>query len=117
MAALTSSTVTSLSRTAVRSISDTSLVGTRSDMPWNLPFNSGSTRATALAAPVLVGMMLTAAARARRRSAWGASRIFWSVVYECTVVISAEVMPNDSCKTLATGARQLVVHEALLTML
>jgi len=62
-------------------------------------------------------MMFTAAARARRRSSCGASRIFWSLVYECTVVISADLMPNDSWSTLATGARQLVVQEALLTML
>ena len=36
-------------------------------MPSNLPFSSGTTKATACAAPVLVGMMLTAAARARRQ--------------------------------------------------
>jgi len=43
-------------------------VGTRSETPSNLPFTSGSTRPVAFAAPVVVGMMLRAAARARRRS-------------------------------------------------
>ena len=38
------------------------------------------------AAPVLVGMMFTPAARARRASLCGASSTFWSFVYACTVV-------------------------------
>src|SRR6185295_1781975 len=70
----------------------------------------------ALAAPVEVGIIDTAAARARRRSLWGRSRIFWSLVYECTVVIWPFTMPKVSCSTLATGPRQFVVHEALETM-
>lgn len=41
--------------------------------PFSLPFIWGSTRATALAAPVVVGTMFRAAARARRRSRWEAS--------------------------------------------
>ncbi len=55
-------------------------VGTRMEMPSILPLSSGMTRPTALAAPVVVGIWDTAAARARRRSLWGASRIFWSLV-------------------------------------
>ena len=55
-------------------------VGTRRAYPSNLPLRSGITSATALAAPVVVGIMLMAAARARRRSLWGRSRIFWSLV-------------------------------------
>src|ERR671930_541493 len=39
-------------------------VGTRSEMPSILPFTSGITRPVALAAPVVVGMMLSAAAKA-----------------------------------------------------
>src|SRR6266568_2038523 len=69
----------------------------------------------ALAAPVDVGIIDTAAARARRRSLWGRSRIFWSLVYECTVVIWPFTMPNRSCSTRATGPRQFVVQEALET--
>src|SRR5712671_5247791 len=67
----------------------------------------------ALAAPVEVGIMDSAAARARRRSWWGRSRIFWSFVYECTVVIWPFTIPNVSWRTLATGPRQFVVQEAL----
>ena len=40
--------------------------------------------------------MESAAARARRRSLWGRSRIFWSFVYECTVVIWPFTIPNVS---------------------
>ena len=47
----------------VRSTTDTVGVGTRNDMPVSLPFTSGSTSATALAAPVVDGMMLMAALR------------------------------------------------------
>jgi len=47
----------------VRSTTDTVGVGTRNDMPVSLPFTSGSTSATALAAPVVDGMMLSAADR------------------------------------------------------
>ena len=47
----------------VRSTTDTVGVGTRSDMPVSLPFTSGIANPTALAAPVVDGMMLMAAAR------------------------------------------------------
>src|SRR5688572_27244354 len=70
----------------------------------------------ALAAPVEVGIMDCPAARARRRSLCGRSRIFWSLVYEWTVVIWPFTMPKVSFRTLATGARQFVVHDALDTM-
>ena len=43
----------------------------------------------------------------------GPSTVFCVAVYECTVVINASTMPNFSCTTLAKGAKQLVVHEAL----
>jgi hypothetical protein len=59
---------------------ETSGVGTRMAMPSMRPFTSGSTRDVALAAPVVVGMMDMAAARARRRSLCGRSRMFWSLV-------------------------------------
>jgi len=41
-------------------------VGTRNATPFSLPFKAGTTRATALAAPVEVGTMFIAAALARR---------------------------------------------------
>src|SRR5262245_11219468 len=69
----------------------------------------------AFAAPVEVGIMETDAARARRRSLWGRSRIFWSFVYEWIVVIWPFTIPKVSTSTLATGARQFVVHDAFET--
>lgn len=38
------------------------MVGTLKDIPVNFPFNSGKTNPTALAAPVVEGIMLTEAA-------------------------------------------------------
>ncbi len=96
----------------VRSTSDTLIVGTRTAKPSSLPFSSGSTRPTAAAAPVLVGIMDCVAERARRRSLWNTSVSTWSLVYEWIVVMMPAVMPIFSCSTLASGARQLVVHDA-----
>src|SRR6478736_3984888 len=111
-AVFTSSADVFLFSSATRSTTDTLAVGTRIAMPSSLPFSSGSTSPTAEAAPVVVGMIDSAAARARRRSLCGRSSSCWSLVYEWTVVIQPLVIPNDSCSTLATGARQFVVHEA-----
>ena len=44
-------------------------------MPSSLPFSAGSTSSSALAAPVVVGIIDSAAARARRRSLCGRSRM------------------------------------------
>jgi len=60
---------------ATRSTTETFGVGTRIEKPSTLPPNSGMTSFSALAAPVEVGIMLIAAARARRRSLCGKSRI------------------------------------------
>src|SRR5574340_1237571 len=43
-------------------------VGTRNDVPSNLPLSDGMAWVAEIAAPVVVGIMLMAAARARRRS-------------------------------------------------
>jgi len=67
MTALISSMVVSRPDVKVRSINETFGVGTRTEEPSNLPFNSGSTSPTAFAAPVDAGISDTAAARARRR--------------------------------------------------
>ena len=56
-----------------KSIMETLGVGTRTDRPLSLPANWGNTNPTANAAPVVVGTMFCAAARARRKSLWGAS--------------------------------------------
>src|SRR5262252_6764241 len=96
--------------------SKTFTVGTRKAIPVNLPLSSGITLPTALAAPVLEGMILEAAARPPRQSLLeGPSTVFCVAVIACTVVIRPSIMPNLSCTTLARGARQLVVQEALET--
>ena len=78
---------------------DTLGVGTRRAIPLILPFMEGMTRATALAAPVVVGTMFSAAARARRRSRWDASSRRWSPVYEWVVVMVPLMIPNLSSRT------------------
>ena len=71
---------------------------------------------TALAAPVVEGMIFPEAARPPRQSFLEVpSTVFWLPVMECTVVISPSLIPKVSWRTLATGARQLVVQEALET--
>ena len=73
----------------------------------------GMTLPTALAAPVLEGMMLAAAARPPRQSlALGPSTVFCVAVVAWTVVMRPSTMPNLSWMTLARGARQLVVQDA-----
>ena len=68
------------STVAVKSTTLTVGVGTRRLKPSNLPLRSGMTRARALAAPVVVGMMFWPALRARRGSLWATSRMRWSFV-------------------------------------
>src|SRR5699024_344131 len=111
-ASLISSLVTSLSRSTTRSTNDTFETGTRSAIPSSLPSSSGSTKAVAFAAPVEVGIIFSAAERARRKSLCGLSRFIWSFVYACTVVTRPFLIPNSSFNTFATGARQFVVHDA-----
>src|SRR5918996_3533541 len=115
-ASLIACTVAGFPTSTVRSTTDTFTVGTRMAMPSSLPLRCGSTSPTARAAPVVVGIMLTAAARARRRSLWGKSWIFWSFVYACTVEAKPRLMPNASSSTLAVVARQFVVQDAFDTM-
>merc|ERR1719192_105928 len=116
-ASLTAATMSSylapFSKRHVKSTTDTSGVGTRKAMPVNLPFNSGITLPTALAAPVEEGMMFWAAPRPPRQSLpEGPSTVFWVAVQAWTVVIRPSMIPYLSLITLARGARQLVVQEA-----
>lgn len=46
----------------------------------------------------------------------GASTMVWVLVRLCTVVMQPCTMPNFSWMTLTTGARQLVVQDAAVTM-
>merc|ERR1719313_3025251 len=83
-------------------------------MPVSLPFKAGMTFPTAFAAPVAAGMMFCAAPRPPRQSLRdGPSTVFWVAVVAWTVVMRPSLMPHVSCTILASGARQLVVHEAL----
>merc|ERR1719161_1766137 len=120
--ALRAATISSIdapfSMRAVRSTTETSGVGTRKAIPVSLPFKSGITLPTALATPVLEGMMLAEAQRPPRQSLpprLGPSTVSCVAVIACTVVIKPSTSPNFSCTTLARGARQLVVHEAFET--
>ena len=80
----------------------------------SLPLRLGMTLPTALAAPVELGMMLPPTERPPRQSLLeGPSTVFWVAVVACTVVRRPSTMPNLSCTTLARGAKQLVVQEAL----
>ncbi len=86
-------------------------------MPVSFLFSSGMTTPTALAAPVDDGMMFSRMPRPPRQSLLdGPSTVFCVAVVACTVVIRPRLMPNVSLSTLATGARQFVVHDALEMM-
>ena len=60
---------------ATKSVTDTEAVGTLKAIPCTLPPRAGITFATALAAPVVVGMIFIAAALALRGSLCLLSRI------------------------------------------
>src|ERR1039457_7186382 len=75
-ALFTDSTVAGFSVVIVKSTTLTFGVGTRLAYPSSLPFTSGITRFNAFAAPVEVGIMERAAARARRKSLCGKSKSF-----------------------------------------
>src|SRR3954469_20871594 len=83
-------------------------------MPVSFLSSSGITTPTALAAPVDDGMMFSRMPRPPRQSLLlGPSTVFCVAVAACTVVIRPRLMPHLSFSTLASGARQLVVHDAL----
>ena len=71
--AFTSSLVVLLERVATKSTRETLGTGTRMARPSSFPFISGITSAIALAAPVVVGIMESAAARALLKSLCGSS--------------------------------------------
>merc|ERR1712046_17965 len=74
---------------------------------------TGSHFATALAAPVDDGMMLTEAARPARQSPFMLpSTVSCEAVAAWTVVMRPCLMPNFSLIVLTIGASPLVVHDA-----
>ena len=79
-AALISATVASRLSRALKSVTEPVATGTRNEEPSSLPFIDSRTSDVDRAAPVLVGMMLIAAARARRASLCGPSTNIWSPV-------------------------------------
>jgi len=79
-AALTSSAEGAVFIRQVRSTIDPSGTGTRIAIPSSRPARFGRTLPTARAAPVVVGMMFSAAARPRRGSLCGTSASRWSFV-------------------------------------
>src|SRR5258706_12570967 len=118
IAPLISSSDVSLVVLDVRSTTETVGVGTRHAMAVSLPLISGMTRATAFAAPVVDGMMFSAALRPPFQSFFeGPSTVFCVAVYECTVVMRPSATPKPSFRiTGTTGARQFVVQDAFDTM-
>src|ERR1700738_1358736 len=115
--ALSSSRVVSFLVCATRYTNETVGLGTRSENPSNVPSISGIVRYSAFAAPVDVGMMFVAALRARRRSLCGASRVFWSLVYEWIVDMKPLTQPSESTIGFTAVAKQFVVHDAFEMML
>ena len=114
--ALTSSALVARSTSNTQSVSEALASGTRTAWPFSLPRSSGKISAIAVAEPVVVGIRLSPEARARRRSLCGVSRMLWVLVRSWMVVIEPWRMPSASWITLTTGARQLVVQEAAVTM-
>mmetsp|Transcript_21329 Transcript_21329/g.31698 ORF Transcript_21329/g.31698 Transcript_21329/m.31698 type:complete len:209 (-) Transcript_21329:406-1032(-) len=100
----------------VKSTTDTSMVGTRKAIPVSFPTREGMTLVTALAAPVEDGMMFPDAARPPRQSfCEGPSTVCCVAVTAWMVVMRPSLIPNSSLTTLARGARQFVVQDALET--
>ena len=116
IAALISSFVTpAFLTTAVKIVVEPVGAGTRCAEPINFPFNSGITNPIAFAAPVLLGTMLTAAARDLLKSPFlcGPSRCH---LITCVSVDCAHDTGLDwsiiCLMHLAIGAKQFVVQEA-----
>lgn len=115
----TSSTVVARGSSKTQSVREPLSRGTRTAMPFNFPFSSGKMSAMAVADPVEVGARFVSPERARRRSDFfwfGASTIVCVLVTLWIVVMDPRTMPRFLSTTLTTGARQLVVHDAAVTM-
>merc|ERR1719272_503716 len=99
-------------------MADTSGVGTRKAMPVSFPFKAGRHLPTAFAAPVDDGMMFCDAQRPPRQSLpprEGPSTVSCVAVIACTVVMRPSTIPNFSCTTFVSGAKQFVVQDAFDT--
>ena len=117
MAAQTCSYVASLFSSTVKSTTETSALGTRSAMPVIFLLSAGITLPTALAAPVLDGMIFSNTLLPPRQSFLDVpSTVNCEAVVACTVVIKPRLIPKLSCNTLAIGAKALVVQDAADTI-
>ena len=114
--ALTSSTVVLREGVKTKSVSEALSNGTRTARPFNWPFSSGKISPMALAEPVVVGESDMLDARARRQSLSPLSTTACVLVRSCIVVMVPRTMPRPSCRTFTSGARQLVVQEAAVTI-
>jgi len=74
------------------------------------------TNPTALAAPVEDGIIFWEDLPPLQSFLEAPSTTYWVAVEACTVVMSPSSIPKASLTTLASGAKQLVVQEALETM-
>ena len=93
---------------------ETSGTGTRVELPASFPASWGSTCVMAFVAWVVVGTMLRAAARPRRRSRAGAGASISDcpAVYACTVPMSVQRILKALSSTESTGATACVVQLA-----
>ncbi len=109
---MSASRVTPVPSVNVSTAIDTSGVGTRIALPVSFPASGGYAFATARAAPVFVGTMLSAAERPRRGPRWWLSVRFWSFVNEWTVSTCPCSIPNRSSRAASTGVTAFVVQDA-----
>ena len=101
--------------TAVKIVVEPVGTGTRCAEPMSLPFNSGITRPIAFAAPVELGTMLTAAARALLEIALSVRSVQNHLIAGVGVDGAHDTgldRVTQSFNAFAMGARQLVVQEA-----
>src|SRR5688500_2334259 len=114
---LTSSALVGRPTRQTMSAIDPTGTGARIATPSNFPRYSGSALVVAVAAPVLGGTRLAAAARPRRRSLSGRSTSAWLAVYAWIVVMVAFRRPSRRPTISITGVMQFVVqlaHEMML---
>lgn len=93
-------------------------VGTWTFMPVNFSFGSGMTLSTALEAPMGAEMISWAALWPSHHSFLEEpTTFFWVAAMASTGVLSLSIKPKLSWMTMARRAKELVVQEALLTIL
>ena len=118
-AALTDSTVTGFLSSTVKSTIDPVIVGTLNAVPSNFPFKCFNTLPTALAAPVVDGIIGKAPLYHDEID----NLFVWLIhlvighLYSVNCSHKSFSTPNASSNTLTIGAKQLVVQLAAETIL